>query len=59
MIKKILKFGTGQPVPDGAKYLATITNELMPADTSNDQVWQHRNDLKKMVWHYFLVEVEE
>lgn len=56
---KVFKYGTGQPVPPGAKYLATTTNELMPSDVATNDAWTHRNDQKRMVWHYFLVEVEE
>ena len=46
-MKKVLKFGTGQEIPEGAVYLASLTNGEMD-DKSH----------KKFVWHYFLVEIK-
>lgn len=48
MVKKVLKYGTGMEVPEGAVYLYSTKNGLMDDKT----------DLK-FVWHYFLVEVVE
>jgi len=47
-VKKVYKYGTGVEIPEGAVYLATITNEEMPGEGG-----------RKFVWHYFLVEVEK
>ncbi len=49
MIKKVLKYGTGQKVPEGAVYLCTLKNGSM----------RSRGEDYKYVWHYFLVEVTE
>lgn len=46
-MKKVLKYATGQEIPEGAVYLSTITNGDMD------------NKGKKFVWHYFLVGVKE
>lgn len=51
-MKKVLKFATGQEVPDGAIYLCTIKNGFMPIIETEKQDYQ-------FVWHYFLVEVNE
>ena len=45
-MKKVLKYGTGQELPEEAEYLCTIKNGKMP-------------DGREFVWHYFLVECEE
>ena len=47
-MKKVLKYGTGQEISDGAEYLYTLKNGVM---SSALQTYY--------VWHYFLVEVEE
>lgn len=46
--KKVFKYRTGQEIPKGAIYLATITNGEF-----DDRLH------KKFVWHYFLVEVKK
>lgn len=48
MVKKVLKYATGQEIPEGAEYLCTIKNGIM-----------NKKDNYEYVWHYFLVEVEE
>lgn len=45
MVKRVFKYGTGDVVPEGAVYLRTITQDAYADE------W--------LVWHYFLVEVEE
>ena len=47
-MKKVLKYATGQKVPEGAEYLCTIKNGKM-----------RDNEEREFVWHYFLVEVKE
>lgn len=46
-MKRILKYATGDSIPEGAVYLNTLTNGEM-----DDRFH------KKFVWHYFLVEVK-
>ena len=48
MKTRVLKYATGQDVPEGAVYLHTIKNGIMDKE-------KHY----KYVWHYFLVEVNE
>ena len=51
-IKKVYKYGTGHPIPKGAVYLCTKVQRKI--DVGRDALkpcW--------LVWHYFLVEVEE
>ena len=48
-MKRVLKYGTGQPIPEGAIYLHTLKNGRMGGMTDRD---------KDYVWHYFLVEEE-
>ena len=66
-IKKIYKYGTGEIVPEGAIYLCTKTEEDLDISGNFEAIGkvygcdphilvEKRNIL---VWHYFLVEVEE
>lgn len=43
-VKKVFKYGTGHTVPDGAVYMSTVVED---------------HPVMRLVWHYFLVEVEE
>ena len=52
-IKKILKYPTGATIPEGAIYLSTVTQTSI-----GDEQYNHWNPCW-LVWHYFLVEVEE
>lgn len=45
-MKRVYKYGTGHPVPKGAVYLTTLTEEIR-ATIGTTTKW---------VWHYFLVE---
>lgn len=48
-MKKVFKFATGQPIPEGAVYLNTIKQTWLPVkDGLFQRCW--------LVWHYFLVE---
>lgn len=51
-MKKIYKYPTGATIPEGAIYLSTVTQTIGEGE-SKDWIpcW--------LVWHYFLVEVEE
>ena len=53
-MKRVYKYGTGQDIPEGAKYLCTKT-ETKKSDIG------HNQEIKEniLVCHYFLVEVEE
>jgi hypothetical protein len=52
-VKKVYKYATGQPIPDGAVYLNTVvqTQHLDYDGRIMGHCW--------FVWHYFLVEVEK
>lgn len=49
MKKLVYKYGTGMEIPKGAVYLTTLVEEIKANDFSKDV---------RLVWHYFLVEVE-
>jgi len=53
MVKKIFKYGTGEAPPVNAVYLNTVRQTKIYGGNGNGwkQCW--------LVWHYFLVEVEE
>ena len=64
-MKKVFKYATGQPIPEDAIYLTTITE-----DTIREECFGHCEHLgqeptpemrtfteSRLVWHYFLVEV--
>ena len=44
-MKKVLKYATGEEIPEGAVYLCTIKNGIIS-----------RKSGYEYVWHYFLVE---
>ena len=56
-VQKVYKYGTGQKIPEGAVYLSTVKQleyeekDMARPTTTWKQCW--------LVWHYFLVEVEE
>lgn len=43
-MRKVFKYGTGHPIPDGAQYLHTEVEIAGPM---------------RFVWHYFLVDAKE
>lgn len=53
MVKRIYKFATGDKVPEGAKYLNTVTQVKTweDADAGWVDCW--------LVWHYYEVECDE
>lgn len=68
MIQKVFKYGTGQEIPEGAIYLCTKTEEIVriegniiPSVSGGGQNNTLLNVVKsnQLVWHYFLVKVEE
>ena len=51
-MKRVFEFRTGDKIPEGAIYLTTIKQESTTlTDKEGFKVW--------LVWHYFLVEVDE
>jgi hypothetical protein len=62
-MKRIYKYGTGDVVPEGAIYLSSVANGFMSSPGKNEGLETaprvFREDGKKFVWHYFLVEVKE
>lgn len=55
-MKKVYKYGTGETIPEGAVYLNTVTQ-------TKAKGFHHIQGIAWkdcwLVWHYFLVEVEE
>jgi hypothetical protein len=47
-MKKVYKYGTGEKIPDGAVYLTTVVD--------NDTLMLGKQI--RLVWHYFLIDVE-
>ncbi len=52
MVKRIYKYPTGAEVPEGAQYLRTVKQTKAQRDEGK---WVHC----WLIWHYFLVEVDE
>lgn len=57
MVKKVFKYGTGDIVPEGAIYLCTKVETLETEKEKDGETSYMTQNL--LVWHYFLVEVEE
>lgn len=56
IVQKIYKYPTGAKVPEMAIYLGTVTQtKIEDPSNSKDDFWSKC----WLVWHYFLVEVEE
>lgn len=51
-MKKVYKYGTGEPIPEGAVYLRTVVQKEILLDSG---CWRKT----WLIWHYFLVEVED
>lgn len=60
-VKKVWKFATGQPIPEGAVYLNTVTQTEFELFDSSDGKPISKRYWEKcwLVWHYFLVSIEE
>ena len=60
-VKKVYKYGTGQPIPEGAVYLNTVTQTEFELFDSSDEKPISKRCWEKcwFVWHYFLVSIEE
>ena len=60
-VKKVYKYATGQPIPKGAVYLSTVKQTEQELFDSNGGEPVAKTYWEKcwLVWHYFLVEVEE
>jgi len=56
-MKKVYKYGTGQEIPEGAEYLATVANGDINGEGGITN--SHYPPMYKFVWHYFLVEIKE
>lgn len=46
--KRVYKYATGDEIPEGAVYLATVVEETQTNSPSPHKI--------RLVWHYFLVE---
>jgi hypothetical protein len=59
-VKKVYKYGTGKVIPEGAVYLCTQTESLTyPASKDIAEMKEGTIQRNVLVWHYFLVEVED
>ena len=60
LVKKVFKFGTGQEIPEGAIYLSTQVETIsIYSHHENGIGIAHVQTKNELVWHYFLVEVNE
>lgn len=48
MNKRIFKYGTGDIIPNGSKFVHSIVEEK-----------EYMGTIVRLVWHYYLVEVED
>lgn len=62
-MKIVYKYGTGQQIPDNAKYLCTKTEAVTTIDYIGvGQNYPMRKEIVKrnvLVWHYYEVEMVE
>lgn len=55
-MKKVFKYATGKEIPEGAVYLGTVKQtEIEDPNNFKNNFWSKC----WLVWHYFLVEVNE
>lgn len=54
-VKRIFKYPTGAVVPDRAEYMGTVTQTEVVVETEK----VYKKVPTWLVWHYFLVEVEQ
>lgn len=55
-MKKVLKYGTGEEIPEGAIYLSTQVETITLPSTKGNRLDQGYVTANQFVWHYFLVE---
>ncbi len=58
-IKRVFKYGTGDVVPEGAIYLSTQIEKKIESAGGGVTYQTVSFETNRLVWHYFLVEVEE
>lgn len=58
VVQKILKYATGEEIPRGAVYLSTV-KQTETYDANSSLAEKDKWKKNWLVWHYFLVEVEE
>ena len=58
-MKKVFKYGTGQEIPEGAVYLNTVTQTKLPNIIIDIDKEERGSVDCWLVWHYFLLEVDE
>jgi len=58
-MKKVYKYGTGKPIPEGAEYLCTQVEDQVFVDKNSDTDDEVRTRSNRLVWHYFLVDADE
>ena len=58
-MRRVFKYATGEPIPDGAVYLSTVAqSDVEVHDRPNFGEPRSHWEACWLVWHYFLVEVE-
>ena len=57
-MRKVLRYATGEKIPEGAVYLWSCKNGNTMLDQGNGHACLHP-DCSQNVWHYFLVDVIE
>ena len=57
-IKKVLKYSTGDIIPEEAKYLCTKTEKVNLYINVEEAKGKCLFKKNLLVWHYFLVEIE-
>lgn len=60
-MKRVLKYATGDEIPDNAVYLSTQveTDTFMTKQNEDDINPVVESQRNKFVWHYFLVEIAD
>jgi hypothetical protein len=61
-MKTVLKFGTGVAIPEGAVYLSTQVEKTVVSFQRGNNAYERKENTSveqnTLVWHYFLVDVE-
>lgn len=56
-VRKVYKYATGQPIPEGAVYLSTQVEKQVFVNKHTEAADEILTERNVLVWHYFLVEV--
>lgn len=63
---RVLKYGTGHEIPEGATYLSTQVEKVIEVKGESDyyecrprEYKEKHTETNALVWHYFLVECDK